>query len=425
MVVVLVAACGPAIAPVEGDTATDGDASSTGMVTTNASQSTHTGMNDATTLIETSAASDTASTGGPEPLPPGGLGPWGYAFEVLDIDAAEVLLADFDADGHVDVFAQGPLAGEDAQLWLELGSGQGLDFVAGPPSVVAWAGAPVAGDFDGDGRLDVAAPTYGGIFHVALNVGGAFPESVQSTGDDLWPAFGVAVLDVDGDGAQDIFISGGHSAGGYVYRSDGAGAFALDHQVVERPACYFSAMTTGDFDGDGSLEVAGSGSCNAIPEVLPIATYRVMDGMLTIDQMFAEGPGIVESGDLVTVDIDLDGDLDLVTGSWPTGLTILHGDVAKGFGAPFGTPYAWEGAAYRVLPVRLTVDGLPAFVLGDADGAYAIAEQTTEGDLVTTPVDLEGRVVGAADFNEDGRTDVAVLTNENEAFGTLAIWLSQ
>ncbi|HET6583230.1 MAG TPA: hypothetical protein VFG69_07280, partial [Nannocystaceae bacterium] len=123
--------------------------------------------------------------------------------------------------------------------------------------------------------------------------------------------------------------------------------------------------------------------------------------------------------------VDLDGDLDLVTGSWPSGLTIVPGDPTSGFAAPFGLAYAWEHAAYRIVSVRLAVDGAPAFVLGSENDDYAVAEQSMGGEFVTTAVDMEGRVVGAADVNEDGRTDVAVLVNETEAFGTLAIWLSQ
>ncbi|HET6584359.1 MAG TPA: VCBS repeat-containing protein, partial [Nannocystaceae bacterium] len=179
------------------------------------------------------SSSDTDDTD--EPLPPSGLGPWGYSFEVLDdIEAAEVVLADFDGDAHVDVFVQGPLAGTDATLRLYSGAGDGVGFTAGSASVVAWWERPIAGDFDGDGNLDVVAvdSSYDDVFYAALNVGGAFPQSIQNIGEGLFTGFGTAPIDVDGDGMQDLFIAGGHSMGGFVYTSTGAGAFAFDYAVA-------------------------------------------------------------------------------------------------------------------------------------------------------------------------------------------------
>src|SRR5687768_13749202 len=104
IVVSLGLACGPEAGETsEPDTtgtsaADDDDADS--FDPTTATLTADTGADDAITLTDPSSGPQSdSSTGEPEPSPPGGLGPWGYSFEVFDdIDAAAILLADFDGD---------------------------------------------------------------------------------------------------------------------------------------------------------------------------------------------------------------------------------------------------------------------------------------------------------------------------------------
>ncbi|MEV4412781.1 S8 family serine peptidase [Catellatospora sp. NPDC049609] len=167
------------------------------------------------------------------------------------------LLGDVDGDGRADLitFARGAVA--TVQVALSIGE------AFGParqwhPWFAAGNEIPVVGDFNGDGRADIATFTRGATGHVyvALSDGAKFGAST------LWHdrfAFGAAVPmvgDFDCNGRDDLaafyrgtngevsvaISKGDHFAGGTTWRS----GFATG---VATPA-------VGDFDGDGCADIA-------------------------------------------------------------------------------------------------------------------------------------------------------------------------
>jgi hypothetical protein len=148
-----------------------------------------------------------------------GGGAFGAPIRLSSSPRSSLVLADVNGDGHADIATAGTLVNGVGVL---LGHGDGTfgaETVYGPDLIPA---AIVAGDFDGDGRADLAVSTYElrsktGVLHrghIAL---------LASDGDTFGPAVhyaagssprGLAVADVDRDGLLDLVAA--NSLGGNV-----------------------------------------------------------------------------------------------------------------------------------------------------------------------------------------------------------------
>jgi hypothetical protein len=107
----------------------------------------------------------------------------------------------------------------------------------------------VAGDFDGDGALDIAAAHYDtSTVSVVLGTGrGSFhPPSGYAAGDG---SYGVATGDFDGDGALDLATADYTAGTASILLGAGDGTFGSPSSVAAGAGAI--ALPTGDFDGDG------------------------------------------------------------------------------------------------------------------------------------------------------------------------------
>ena len=328
------------------------------------------------------------------------------------------MLADFDGDTHVDIFTQTSPFNGTAMLRTHLGNGDGT-FESLTGTAIDWGVMPAAADFDDALGLDVISFPMSGDALVALaDAAMQFPAAIASELDSGFPYFDAAVLDIDQDGLDDVAIAGTFVDGIPIYFSDGAGGLVLGDTLMESP-CNFSSTAVGDFDGDGLDDVATTGNCDRTPDVLPLAIHRGTGESLALAQTFTAGPAPLDRGDVVAVDLDADGDLDLVTGaSDGDGLVVVvnEGDT---FATPDRRSTGWQRPARRILPAQLDLDTGVAFIVQDPDLETAVIGRVGDERLVATPIELVGDIVGVADLDEDGRTDLAVLAD-----GELTIWAS-
>ncbi|MCP2243377.1 RHS repeat-associated core domain-containing protein [Lentzea aerocolonigenes] len=167
------------------------------------------------------------------------------------------LTGDFDGDGKADVarFTRGT----DARVWVALSDGTKF----GPETkwqdhFAADAEIPLVGDFNGDGRDDIAAFTRGteGTVRVAFSDGTKFASTPVTwltsfaRGTEM-PAVG----DVNGDDKDDVVaFTGGDAADVFVALSDGTkfGPVAKWHDDFAPDA---AKGAVGDVDGDGKDDI--------------------------------------------------------------------------------------------------------------------------------------------------------------------------
>ncbi len=161
---------------------------------------------------------------------------------------------DFNGDGMTDV-AGFNAAGE---IHVGIATGTGLTITKwldwGSPSVEGWHDFQV-GDFNGDGRSDIAARKFGGYWFIAQSQGNSFTSSYSNRwGADGWDNF--VVGDFNGDGKDDI--AGDRSATGDWWVNFGTdGIFRTEAFGRWSATADWQDVLVGDYNGDGKDDIAG------------------------------------------------------------------------------------------------------------------------------------------------------------------------
>ncbi len=221
-------------------------------------------------------------------------------------------LLDFDGDGRLDVFLSwAGVTPNNRALLRNLGNGAWLDATALLPLLPSFT-TVVCGDLDGDGDTDIAG------FGVSLGLGANVVLENTPTGFVMHTGllgFGSSVVlaDIDGDGDLDVLNS---DARIHLWRNDGNFAFVdITASAMSGVPPFSAAAAAGDIDGDGDTDfVLSPWSTTGNPLDLELIntgnnTFVLRSGMIPA---VAGGTTSVE-----LVDVDEDGDLDLVRGSNP------------------------------------------------------------------------------------------------------------
>jgi hypothetical protein len=222
------------------------------------------------------------------------------AADVPQIAEGNVLWADYDTDGDLDLLIAGRLSnGESVTALYQNDAGSfvdsGINFSGVASGAAAW------GDYDNDGDPDLIISDFSVASDIYRNDDGVFVPIANVTGGFTFEAIWG---DYDNDNDLDLLVS--DLAGTRLYRNDNS--TFVDSQIdlpSLSPPNTINAnvdVAWGDFDNDGDLDLlfAGSNFTNL---------YRNVGGN------FVREEGDLEAFNQVNidaVDFDLDGDLDLL-----------------------------------------------------------------------------------------------------------------
>lgn len=358
---------------------------------------------------------------------------------------------DFNNDGIPDlVIANSFNAFGNNSISVYLGRGDGT-FAPPINTSTGQAATDIAlGDFNRDGKLDVAIMGFGNALQIMLGKGdGTFkpPENIVMEAQ----AVSLAAADFNGDGKLDLAVAIAASPGPTsvvneieILAGDGARHFALTNtlQLGQGLSSFVTKVRVGDFNRDGKADIA----------VLELqAAVWFGNGNFTFDQVVLNHytqPN-EQTNDMTTTDVDQDGFTDILV-SFVNGALTPKGQVNTGgadafFGGParslrmkhlfasnniFGSPGDF-GSPRQMFAADINGDGINDIAaldddptaanglyvwMGNPDGSY---QQTPVRFIYTTDHDNQALVAG--DLNRDGKTDFATVTSTNN---TLEVFLN-
>jgi VCBS repeat protein/FG-GAP repeat protein len=284
-------------------------------------------------------------------------------------------------------------------------------------NIAAGGSAPhalAAGDFNGDGKLDLVAANFIGK-NVTLLLGtgsGTFAAPTPITTFSTGPV-AIVAADFDGDGNLDLAIANDVDANVYILRGRGDGTFANAPTVglgLTASDIHNHSFAVGDFNGDGMLDIAVTsdvGATNGLSILLGNG-----DGTFSTPTP----PTTAKRPQFVTAaDFDLDGKLDLLLTNAQDAY-FFHGNGDGTFAATPGDLSQGSSPRY-VATGDFNRDGIPDIIIASSDSKKIIIRMGngdgsfTSGSDRTTSNFPQSILVG--DFNGDGKLDLAVTGSTN------------
>jgi hypothetical protein len=230
--------------------------------------------------------------------------------------------ADFNADGFKDIATANFNSNNVSVL---LGDGAGSFGTATSFSVGAASSTPnphsiVSGDFNGDGKADLATANYStNKASILLGTGtgsfGASTDFTTGTGASLAP-YCIITTDFNGDGKADLATSNSSTSTSpstiSVLLGTGTGTFGSAVSTGLSIGSAPGGLTSGDFNGDTKIDIAvGNVAVDNVYVLLGTGT----GGTFTTGGIFSLTPGSAPNA-IIATDLNGDGKLDLGVANW-------------------------------------------------------------------------------------------------------------
>jgi hypothetical protein len=323
-----------------------------------------------------------------------------------NVDFHIIAVADFNGDGRADLL----VSANQTFLYVLLGNGDGTFQTPVTTNIGAQLGSIQVADVNGDGKPDVigiAAPQAGQVFVCLGNGDGTFRSGTSYTVFAGNTISQITVGDFNGDGKADIAATGYiANANGLIGVLPGKGDGTFGTAMVSGGVNSSLGLSAGDFNGDGKLDLVVSGTdfSNFTEQ-----TYVLIgngDGTFQTPNSVAPGNGTVS-----VVDVNKDGKLDLIIWAGPF-IEIFLGNGNGTFTEKATYPNSTLNFAFQVGVADFNgdgnldiTDGYTA-IFGNGDGTF----QDVKARLINIPeADAPAlSTVVSGDFNGDGKSDLAL-----------------
>ncbi len=353
-------------------------------------------------------------------------------------NALSEVAEDFNGDGIPDlaILWSNNAIGGPFSITILFGKGDGT-FTTGPtvqPSGIQSYPTMIGGDFNGDGKADLAVLSYNGnsISYITVLLGkgdGTFATPItgqvysqpQTGGDVILGT--LAAADFNGDGKLDLAVVGDYvSSGGVtILLGNGDGTFTAAGPNLDLTAG-FALVATGDFNGDG------------IPDFVA-PNYFQDGGSPTIFLGKGDGTFTFKSTSftlayfptsVLVADFNGDGVLDLAFSDL-NGVEIALGNGDGTFTETAASPIPVPNELYSLTAGDFNHDGKVdiagidqyndqiVLLIGAGDGTFTVTATTP----AVSQIFLGPFAIVAADFNSDGVPDLAMLTKSVNTASTL------
>jgi hypothetical protein len=212
----------------------------------------------------------------------------------------------------------------------------------------------------------------------------------------------LTAADMDGDGAWDLISGDEDSVDIFRNQNDGSGAF--EEPMTLSPPGEVSDVEAGDIDGDGFLDLAVVGTAGVEVNWSPLGESAAPAvPVLPLD--LGRGASALSLGDF-----DADGRLDVVVANPGRGLlVILRGPGERDFAA--AATYAAGASPSEVAIGDFDGDGATDLVAAGQGSGVTVLRGRGDGSFsaaVTSPVGGEAVAIEAADLDGDGRAEVVL-----------------
>jgi hypothetical protein len=306
-----------------------------------------------------------------------------------------------------------------------------------------YPGWTAVGDFNGDGRPDLAVGRVMDSHTVNVMINSTGNDPVFATGADAGggphvkefdakthaevteffaydPTFTggvrVAVGDVNGDGVPDIVTAAGPGGGPHVKVFSGKDGSLLRSFFAYDPTFAGGVfVAAGDVNGDGYADIITGAGPGGGPHV---KVFSGKDGSV-LDTFFAYAATFTGGVTVAAGDVDGDGRAEIITGAGPGGgphVRVFNGTTGAAIAGFFAYDAGFTGGV-SVAAGDVNGDGMAEIITGTGAGtgpSVRVFNATTGAKLqdftAFAPGFTGGVRLGVTDFNADGRPDIVAST---------------